>query len=86
METKALNNCNLTKKIAAKLISDKMAAFTFDDFINAANGRETKSESLGKIFKKERPKTKPPLFDPTRPLLAGAAKNTVIGSSLKKIT
>ena len=60
-----------------------MTAFTFDDFINAANGRETKSESLGKIFKKERPKTKPPLFDPTRPLLAGAAKNTVIGLSLK---
>ena len=62
-----------------------MTAFTFDEFINAANGRETKSESLGKIFKKERPKTKPPLFDPTRPLLAGAAKNTVIGLSLKKI-
>merc|ERR1712227_41277 len=59
-------------------LTDLMTAFTFDDFINAANGRETKSESLGKIFKKERPKTKPPLFDPTRPLLAGAAKNTVI--------
>ena len=28
-----------------------MEAFTFDDFIDAANGRHTKSASLGKFFK-----------------------------------
>ena len=32
-----------------------MEAFTFDDFINAANGGDTESKSLGKFFKEPEP-------------------------------
>ena len=56
-----------------------MEAFTFDDFIDAANGRHTKSASLGKFFK--RPEINVP-FDPTKQPAAGGW----IGDKVKAFT
>ena len=49
-----------------------MEAFTFDDFIDAANGRNTKSASLEKFFKG--PEINVPLIDPTKQPAAGGVK------------
>ena len=56
-----------------------MEAFTFDDFIDAANGRDTKSASLGKFF--EGPEINFP-FDPTKQPAAGG----VMGDTFYAVT
>ena len=67
-----------------------MEAFTFDDFINAANGGDTESKSLEKFFKE--PEPEPFKFnDPNKQPAAGgigdlwptASSNVQAGESLK---
>ena len=67
--------------------------FSFDQFIQAANGIVIEDENLSKIFKPAAP-PKIPIFDFNRPILAGAArpgpntgmpKGIRIGSGLPKL-
>ena len=58
-----------------------MEAFTFDDFINAANGGDTKSKSLGKFFKE--PEPEPLKFnDPNKQPAAGGIGDWLPGLSI----